>query len=631
LPLTDIQLTTEDTEELSDLLSYLRQSRGFDFSSYKNATLVRRIKRRMSAANVVSFSQYRSFLEAEPDEFAKLFDTFLINVTRFFRDGAPWELLAEEVLPALLQEKGPAAPVRVWSAGCATGEEPFTAAIMLAEALGIEDFRNRVKIYATDIDEHALTIARHASYDARQVASVPPDLLDRYFDNADGSYVIHKDLRRAVVFGRHDILQDAPISRVDLLVCRNTLMYFNAEAQSKIVARLHFSLSDGGYLLLGRAETLLAHTSTFRAVDLKQRLFTKIHSPRLNPRLYLMATESSNDREAPQADDDLRLQALNTTGVAQLVVNAGGRLVLANEFARSLFGVTEKDIGAAFHSLDLSYRPVELRSVIDRATAESRRVVVPPTEFRQVGGDPVWLQTQVIPLTRRVGGIDGVSIIFTDVSAQRKLQQALERTSLDFETTAEALQSANEELETTNEELQSAVEELETTNEELQASYEELETMNEELQSTNEELQTINDLARTYTRDLDTANHLLESIFTGLGGRVFVIDRELTVIFWNAGAEELWGVRSDEAVHAPVTSLDFGLPLQAIMPAIDKILDSKSALETLDVRVTNRRGREASCQVTIAPLMSADGNEVDGAIILTSDVPAAAQQPRLAR
>jgi two-component system CheB/CheR fusion protein len=194
----------------------------------------------------------------------------------------------------------------------------------------------------------------------------------------------------------------------------------------------------------------------------------------------------------------------------------------------------------------------------------------------------------VIPLSRRTGGIKGVSIIFTDVSAQRRLQQALERTSLEFESTAEQLQSANEELETTNEELQSAVEELETTNEELQASYEELETMNEELQSTNEELQAMNDVARTYTRDLDTVNHLLESIFTGLGGRVIVIDRELTVIYWNKGAEELWGIRSDEAVHAPLAKLDFGLPVESLILPIDRVLAQKSARETVHLAVTNR-------------------------------------------
>jgi two-component system, chemotaxis family, CheB/CheR fusion protein len=630
LPLTDIQLSTQETDELGELLDYLKRSRGFDFSAYKKTTLVRRIQRRMSAANVKSFAQYRSFLEAEPDEFAQLFDTFLINVTTFFRDGEPWDFLSKEILPRLLGEKGGAYPIRVWSAGCATGEEPFTIAMILAEAMGIEDFRNRVKIYATDIDEHALTVARQAIYDAGKVEPVPQDLLERYFERSNGNYVLVKDLRRAVVFGRHDILQDAPISRIDLLVCRNTLMYFNAEAQAKIIARLHFAMADGGYLLLGRAETLLAHTSTFRAIDLKHRLFTKIQSPRLNPHLYLMATESSNGREAAPVDD-LREQALNTTGVAQLVIDRGGRLVLANEFARSLFGISDRDIGVAFHSLELSYRPVELRSLIDRATAEQRHVIVPPSEFRQAGGDPVWLQTQVIPLAKQTGGVNGVSIIFTDVSAQRRLQHALERTSLEFESTAEQLQSANEELETTNEELQSAVEELETTNEELQASYEELETMNEELQSTNEELHAMNDVARTYTRDLDTVNHLLESIFLGLGGRVIVIDRELTIMYWNKGAEELWGISHDEAVRAPLTTLDFGLPVESLIVPIDKVLAGTSARETLDLAVTNRRGRAVESRITIAPLMSPDAGEIDGAIILTSDSTARNQQARSAK
>jgi two-component system CheB/CheR fusion protein len=195
LPLTDTQLSTQDTDELKDLLDYLKRSRGFDFSAYKKTTLVRRIQRRMSATNAASFAHYREVLEAEPEEFAELFDTFLINVTTFFRDGEPWEFLSREILPPLLASKRPADPIRVWSAGCATGEEPFTIAMILAESMGLDDFRDRVKIYATDVDEHALTIARQASYDSGKVESVPPAMLDRYFERVNGNYVLLKDLR----------------------------------------------------------------------------------------------------------------------------------------------------------------------------------------------------------------------------------------------------------------------------------------------------------------------------------------------------------------------------------------------------------------------------------------------------
>ncbi|MGN6338328.1 CheR family methyltransferase, partial [Mycobacterium sp.] len=221
--------TTTD-EAFEGLLRYMRDSRGFDFTGYKRTSLMRRVRHRMDQAGYTAFDEYLDFLQASSDEFTALFNTILINVTSFFRDPEAWEFVSTEVIPRLLAERGPDDPIRVWSAGCASGQEAYTLAMLLAEALGAEAFRQRVKIYATDVDEDALSEARSASYDAKAVESVPPDLLARYFEQVNGGrYVFHKDLRRAVIFGRNDLVKDAPISRVDLLVCRNTLMYLNAE------------------------------------------------------------------------------------------------------------------------------------------------------------------------------------------------------------------------------------------------------------------------------------------------------------------------------------------------------------------------------------------------------------------
>lgn len=265
----------ERSAEFEQLLDFLKNSRGSDFTGYKIASLARRIRKRMQAVRADSYAEYIAYLEREPDELTQFFNTVLINVTAFFRDGAPWEYLATELLPRLLDRKQPGSPIRAWSAGCATGEEAYTLAIILTEALGPEEFRDRVKIYATDIDDDALAKARQAVYDAKQVAGLPVHILERYFEPVDGKYMFRKDLRRAVIFGRNDLIQDAPISRIDLLVSRNTLMYFNAQTQTKILARFHFTLNEGGYLILGRSETLLTHNTSFTLVDLKRRIFTK--------------------------------------------------------------------------------------------------------------------------------------------------------------------------------------------------------------------------------------------------------------------------------------------------------------------------------------------------------------------
>src|SRR5438270_2799155 len=190
-------------------------------------------------------------LERHSEEFIELFNTLLINVTGFFRDAQTWEFLASEIVPSLLEARPPDSPLRVWCAACSSGEEAYTVAMVLARAMGDDAFRDRVKIYATDIDEEALDQARHGAYLPRQIEDVPHDALERFFELTQQRYVFRKDLRRCVIFGRNDLVRDAPISRIDLLVCRNALMYFNAETQSQILRRFHFALDDAGFLLLG--------------------------------------------------------------------------------------------------------------------------------------------------------------------------------------------------------------------------------------------------------------------------------------------------------------------------------------------------------------------------------------------
>jgi two-component system CheB/CheR fusion protein len=262
-------------EEFEALLRYLKESRGFDFTGYKRASLMRRVDRRMGVVGVHSYPDYIDRLQVNPDEFAALFNTILINVTRFFRDQEAWDFLQAKVVPTLLAGREPDEQIRVWSAGCASGEEAYSLAMMFAEALGIEQFRQRVKIYATDVDEDALTTARQAAYTERDVQGVPPDLLTRYFEPLGDRQLFRKDLRRSVIFGRNDLVQDAPISRIDLLACRNTLMYYNAETQARILRRFHFALTPNGMLFLGKAEMLLTHGRLFEPIELKRRIFRK--------------------------------------------------------------------------------------------------------------------------------------------------------------------------------------------------------------------------------------------------------------------------------------------------------------------------------------------------------------------
>src|SRR3954449_8655013 len=255
------------------LLEFLKRARGIDFTGYKRTSLERRFRRRLVTVGCASFGDYLDYLEVHPDEYEALFDTLLINVTEFFRDTQPWEYLRDAVLPPLLAAKDPTEPIRVWSAGCASGQEPYSVAMLLAEALGEEAYRERVKIYATDIDADALDAARQATYGAREVESVPPELLERYFTPVESGFTFRKDLRRAIIFGRNNLVQDSPISKLDLLVCRNTLMYFTAETQARVLRHFHFALQDAGALVLGKSELMISHRDLFAPVDLKKRIF----------------------------------------------------------------------------------------------------------------------------------------------------------------------------------------------------------------------------------------------------------------------------------------------------------------------------------------------------------------------
>ncbi|MGN6393648.1 MAG: PAS domain-containing protein, partial [Gemmatimonadales bacterium] len=296
-----------------------------------------------------------------------------------------------------------------------------------------------------------------------------------------------------------------------------------------------------------------------------------------------------------------------------------GIVVYANHQLRALFGLTTRDIGRPLQDLELSYRPFELRSAIERAYAERRATSAADGRWTGSGGQPTFLELSVVPLLDPTGTPFGVSVHFLDVSRQRRLQEEVHRANQELETALEELQSTNEELETTNEELQSTVEELETTNEELQSTNEELETMNEELQSTNEELQTINEEARDRGDQLAELNAFLESILTSLKSAVAVVDRDLHVRKWSHRAEDLWGLRSEEVLLKNFLNLDIGLPVERLRAPIRACLSGEAEFTDVVVDAVNRRGRPIQVRVSCTPLGAVPTEEAMGVILLMEE------------
>jgi two-component system CheB/CheR fusion protein len=614
-------MTDTQDDKFEALLAFLQRERGLDFTGYKRPSLLRRVERRMQMLGVPGFEDYIDYLEVHPEEFGELLNSILINVTSFFRDPPAWDYLRTEIIPHLLAAKGPHDTVRIWSAGCASGQETYSLAIAFAEAMGEDAFRGRVKVYGTDADDAALNEARLASYTAKDVEAVDPVLVERYFERTAARYVFRPDLRRSVIFGRHDLVHDAPISRLDLLVCRNTLMYFNAEAQARILQRFHFALngSSSGYLFLGRAEMLLTHAALFTPLNLKCRVFATVpqagraQAPRAAAELH-----ENGNRSPVMANPQLQDLALEESPMARLVVSADGTLAVANQKARTLFGLSAKDIGRALQDLEVFYRPVELKALIDRAYAERRPVLHSGVERAGSDGEPQYFDVVVAPLLDATHNPLGVGITFLDVTRSSLLSEELQRSREEIQTANEELQSSNEELETTNEELQSSNEELETTNEELQSTNDELETMNEELQSTNEELQTVNEELRQRTDEANNLNSFLESVLGSLRSAAVVVNHNLDVLIWNHRSQELWGLRPDEVQGRGLLNLDIGLPVAELRGVIRPCLSGESDHEEITLDAVNRRGKKIKCRVTCTPLISG-GKKRDGVILLMED------------
>jgi two-component system CheB/CheR fusion protein len=600
-----------DDERFEALLEYIRDHRGFDFTGYKRASLRRRIGKRMDEARIESYQEYIDQLEASPDEFNELFTTILINVSAFFRDKAVWDYLAAEIIPPLLASKADDEPIRVWSAGCATGEEPYTIAMLLAEALGEQQYRDRVKIFATDVDVAAVDRARQGVYTPKEMEPVPEPLRGRYFEVVNDHYSFAKDLRRSVIFGVNDLISDAPISRLDLLTCRNTLIYFNSETQAGVMRRLHLALAGDGVLVLGKSELLLTFTDGFGPIDLPLRIFRKVPVARVREPLQILAGQPPRPRrhEIPETV----LEAFRVSPVAQLVLDADDVVVMGNEPLRELFGVGDREIGSELKDLEISYRPFELRSLIEKASTQDDPVFGEGLKWFGRDGTEHHLEVQVAAL-HHDGRRTGSSVAFRDMTRHIKMTEDLERSKHELENAYEELQSTVEELETTNEELQSTNEELETTNEELQSSNEELETMNEELQSSNEELETMNEELRLRTGELNRATVLIESMLASLGMGVAVVDRDLQVQMWNDRAKELWGVDIDKVRGKNVLNLDIGLPVGMLRDALLHSVGGAKTKEQL-LQARDRRGRDVICRARTAPLADVSG-EVAGAILM---------------
>ena len=599
--------------DFRELLEKLSAQYNFDFREYKEGSLVRRIHARMTQVRAESVSAYSRMLDDNPGEHVALFNTILINVTGFFRDPEAWKALAEEVIPRLAEEAAASRSLRIWSAGCSSGEEPYSIAMLLAEHLGGTAGEYAIKIYGTDVDEEALTTARQAVYRTEQLKDVPERLVDRYFSREGQLYRFRREIRRWCIFGSHNLTQAPPLSHIDLLVCRNALIYFMGELQDRILTRFHYAIREDGFLFLGRSESLLARSRLFTPVHPKWRIFrrtpsTSRHALAVPPEPGPPAQQAAPGVLAEAAVPVARIQrALDALPAAVMMIDTDDTLLSWNHAAEALFDIPAASaLARKFRDLDISYRMEGLRARIEDAKARRAVSRMDDVTFTRRNGEVVHVDITIAPLFE-ASRLAGVLVYATEATEHVRLREQLSRIAEQHATAIEELQSTNEELETTNEELQSTNEELETTNEELQSTNEELETTVEELQAANSELGALNAELETRSFELKRLDAYHLGLLNSMEQSVFVTDRTLVVISWNQAAERMWGLRAEQVTGRDLMALPLGEATGSLRTPLETALKRGVPVEVRDVPYTLPGGEVRTAVVKIAPLRDGGG------------------------
>jgi two-component system, chemotaxis family, CheB/CheR fusion protein len=625
---------TPQRREFEDILHKLREARNFDFRSYKRATLYRRILRRVQDRRLKNIADYSKYLDGHPAEYDTLLAAMFIKATSFFRDKETWDALSTKIIPKILAERRPGEAIRVWCAGCATGEEAFSVAITLAEVLGPSFNNQEVKVFGTDVDEQAIVKARQAHFTPEQVEQVAPRILNDWFVEETGGYTVRKDIRRAVVFGVNNLLTDAPISRIDMILCRNLFIYFDGEVQKRVLTRFHYALRQNGILVLGKSELIPFAARIFEPVDLARRMYRKDgrrESAAAQERLSGLAAQEMLDRAAAEQGehggiDRFHRDVLHSTRLPIVVTGQDGTVLLWNSGAAALWSRAEHDtMGKKLPSLNLAGLSGDLLIEKTRAVREGHS----PSErasgtIARNGSPQMHLEVEVSPLLDSAGQRSGLVYLAHDVTAYRAMEVDLrkaneERLSAleEMQTVNEEMQSSNEEMETTNEELQSANEELQTTNEELQSTNEELETTNEELQSTNAELDATNRELAHRTEEMNKLAFYQRTIIRSLSAAVVVVDAQGRITMWSLAAERLLGLAENEALGQILWTLSVPAIPRQVFARMRKALSQNLGNRAEEVEYELPTGGMGTATLIAVPIV--DGGAGLGGVIIFED------------
>lgn len=628
--------------DLAKLFSLVRSATGVDFSCYKLTTLKRRIMRRMVLRKIEKLEDYVHHIQEHPPEIELLFQDILINVTGFFRDPAAFQVLKKKIFPRIIKNKDENSPIRIWVPGCATGEEVYSLAISLHEFLGKNQNNKSIQIFGTDISEAMVGRARAGMYPRSIESELSPERLRRYFQRADGGYQISKFIRDACVFAKQNVAEDPPFSKLDLISCRNLLIYLGLSLQKKVLPTFHYSLRPGGFLMLGTSETIGTYSNLFTLVDKRNKIYTRNESysrPEIEftPAIALESSVPRGGAEARRRGEivhfDLQKKAeeilLSQFCPPAVIVNLRMDVL---HFLGKTGPYLEPQTGSASLNLLKMVRDeltVDLRTAIAQC-ARTHAAVRKEGIRIKFNGHFQDVILEVVPFKNSLPERFFL-VLFRDVTSpllqegeaggkrktssarQQHAEREAARLRQELNQTKESLQTIIEEQEATNEELKSANEEIQSSNEELQSTNEELETAKEELQSTNEELTTLNEELQNRNSDLSQANNDLNNLISSFSMPIVMLGNDLAIRRFTPLAQKIFNLIPTD-IGRRISDINPNIALPDLNALVTEVIDS---LDVKEIEVQDREGHWYSLR--IRPYRTAD-NKIEGAVIVLVDI-----------
>ena len=633
---TNFKIDVKSKSNLDKIIILIREHCGHDFSFYKKNTLLRRIERRKGVHQIDKIQQYVRFLQENPKEIEILFKELLIGVTSFFRDAALWEKLKKKVLPDLMKEAPDGSILRAWVTACSTGEEAYSLAIIFKEALQkLKKHKNlSFQIFATDLDSEAVEMARKGVFSSNIAVDVSADLLNRYFTVDGEGYRVNTSLREVVVFASQNVIKDPPFTKLDIITCRNMMIYMETELQKKLMSLFNYSLNPGGIMVLGVAESPGNGKDNFVDIDPKLKIFKKtgkantiefVDFPSSFSRKKPESTEKTAQTKLEDSTQSLAEQALlQRFAPASVMVNEKGDILyITGKTGKYLEPVAGK-ANWNIHVMARSGLQSELPGALRKAKQTLDPIIMQNIKFGTNGG------TQFVDVTvQRIEASDSarclIMIVFNDVpviikNEKAPLKTAKKRTTerqmemeIELRRSHEDRQSIREEMQTSQEELKSTNEELQSTNEELQSTNEELTTSKEEMQSLNEELQTVNAELQSKVTDFIQADNDMKNLLNSTEVATLFLDRELNIRRFTDNVIKIFKLRHSDAGR-PFTDLVSNLQYPEFENHTRMVLKTLTSIETA-ITTTDKRW----FNVRIMPYRTVD-DKIDGLVITFADI-----------